>query len=275
MCAESICVGGDRDDEPCEVPRDCLGAICVGPPGCYDPDCCDKVCNFSPGFPLFTEFCCGGPIHPPPYCGDLADELCGPPYDCPGGGIETIDPANGVVDAATPYDPIGPGGLARITTITVTGPPDALASCWSLCETNASPLLHPPYSAALSYNEIIDVVESAYGRYTLTLLRPPTPGEITTVAYNDHSGGESYVRVFAHPGDVNGNHIALANDVDELMNILRGVADPRWGAYSADIDRSGAVAAPDLLALIDLLNGAGGQPPWLFTSVPTHDPECP
>ena len=83
------------------------------------------------------------------------------------------------------------------------------------------------------------------------------------------------MRIFAHPGDVDGNNIVNSGDVDELINVLRGVVDPAWGKHSADIDRSGAIAPADLLALIDVLVGAGGNPAWLLTSVTAFDPQCP
>ncbi|MCH7840019.1 MAG: hypothetical protein IID38_07265 [Planctomycetes bacterium] len=46
-------------------------------------------------------------------------------------------------------------------------------------------------------------------------------------------------------------------------------------ALSADIDRDGVIAPPDLLELIDLLIGTGAYDPWLGSTVPGDSTMCP
>ena len=55
------CRRGARDGEFCNPDRgnlDCRESFCAKFPGCEDLFCCTNVCEFGPGPPLFTGFCC-------------------------------------------------------------------------------------------------------------------------------------------------------------------------------------------------------------------------
>lgn len=96
----------------------------------------------------------------------------------------------------------------------------------------------------------------------LTLSKPIEPGTWTTI-----NTGELSVRLGYQPGDSNGDGVSSPPDILSLIDALNGVrADaPIW---STDIDRSGLAGPPDILRLIDLLNGAGGFEPWLNSTLP-------
>lgn len=88
LCASKVCVDGARDGAICEGLRDCRESWCEASPGCSDPYCCDAVCNFSPGPPLYTDFCCE--VHWDVACAELArDYLCF--ADCNDNGIPDED----------------------------------------------------------------------------------------------------------------------------------------------------------------------------------------
>lgn len=106
------------------------------------------------------------------------------------------------------------------------------------------------------------------GQYTITIERPITPGAVTTLTYTDASGTTTTGMFISHPGNVNGDDRTSVSDLLALINHLNGVSLPRFGNYSADIDRSGQMRAADLVRLIDLFNGAGAFDPWLGSSRP-------
>lgn len=56
----------------------------------------------------------------------------------------------------------------------------------------------------------------------------------------------------------------------ELIDILNTVSLPKWGSYSTDIDHSGVTGAPDILEIIDLLNGASMFTAWNNLSLPPN-----
>ncbi|UCC32727.1 MAG: hypothetical protein JSU86_10670 [Phycisphaerales bacterium] len=213
-----------------------------------------------------------GKTHDPstgdPIAGDLRiDVECTP---CPAGEATFIDPPDGVVDARQPH-PIGnPGTLQGIDTIIVGAPGGADATCFTLCETNENTALHPPYQPGFETNEIISVEYNGEGAYALTMKRPITPGEVTTISYTDGDGVASTGQFMSHPANVNSDGTAGPADILAVIDILNGVRPSPWGAYSADVDHSGAVGPPDILRVIDLLNHG-----WLDTSLPTNPGVCP
>jgi hypothetical protein len=71
------------------------------------------------------------------------------------------------------------------------------------------------------------------------------------------------------PADVSSDRTSSAPDILFLIDCLNGVRTcaPR----QCDTDRSNVCGPPDILRVIDLLNGAGAFDPWLNTNIPV----CP
>ncbi len=192
------------------------------------------------------------------------------PTFCPAGALTFVDPPDGVVDARQPH-PIGtPTALQGIDSIIVAAPDGAIATCFTLCETSGSETLHPPYEPGFESNEITGVEANGDGTYTVTLKRPITPGEVTTVTYRDNNGTTTTGSFTAHPANVNADSYAVPADILEIIEIINGVQTPLWGAYSSDIDHSSVTGPPDILRVIDLLNAG-----WLNTPLPTNAGTCP
>ncbi|MEK7731740.1 MAG: hypothetical protein AAB363_07765, partial [Planctomycetota bacterium] len=186
--------------------------------------------------------------------------------DCPGGEFTFTDPPIGVVDAGRPHDPNNAALLQGISTITATGPRDALASCFTLCETANGG--SPP-------NSIASVVEAPDETYTITLTRPITGGALTTITYTDIHLVKSTGRFTSHPGNVKGDATTSATDLQDLLDLLNGLGAPIWGNYSVDINRSGAFTPADLLEEIDLLTGGGAYDLWDGTINQNNSAVCP
>lgn len=98
----------------------------------------------------------------------------------------------------------------------------------------------------------------------VNLSAPITPGTWTTITHVD--SGVS-LRVASLPGDVNGDGTAAPPDILSLIDALNGVGDP-LPLWATDVDRSGETLPPDILRVIDLLNGAGVYESWLNRSLP-------
>lgn len=261
LCAELCNVCGNS-------PVDC----CVGTPegteipGCSDQTCCEKVC-------AEDSYCCekdwddacatDGFEHNGNGAQILCPDLCGGAA-CPAGEINWISPPDGVVDARQPHPPNDAGELQGIDTIVLTGPvnPYATLDCWSLVETG---------DGGLGANRITVLNTDSFGRYTLTLARPITPGEATTITYQDDGGGQTNGVFISHPGNVNADSQSSPSDILRLIDYINGVATSPWSIYSEDVDHSGLLGPPDILRTIDLLNGAGLFAPWLNTPLPTPD----
>ncbi len=175
---------------------------------------------------------------------------------CPVGDVEFTDPPNGVVDARQPNPTDDANILLGIETLVVTAPSGADMTCWSLCENAGDPA-----------NSITAVSEDM-GVYTITLARPITPGELTTVTYTDDDGGQTVGSFIAHPANVNGDDVSTAGDILALIDVINGVTEAAYGTFSSDIDHSGKASAEDVLALIELLDGIDAQEVWLNSVVP-------
>jgi len=202
--------------------------------------------------------------------------------DCPAGEItfvsappenEPTDPPNGVVAATRPHDPNSAASLLGIQVITAYGPGDALASCFTLCETtNGGPL-----------NSIAGVLEGPSGTYTITLTKPITAGELTTITYTDTHGLKSSGRFTSSPGNVNADPSTSASDVDAFFEALNGTTALVWGRYSGDVNLSydpilnptDYITPADGLEVIDLINGGGAYIPWDGAPNQSENPACP
>ncbi len=194
---------------------------------------------------------------------------------CPTGTITSAIPPSGTVDARVPFAPNTPfptwgigyplTGLQtdpdriRITLqnagVPVSGA-DKL-TCWTLCETGVS---------TASANKITTVLSMGSGQYEISLNRAITTNGVATIRY-EPSG--SFVEYTAHPGNVNADSLTNPADILRLIDSLNGLP-PALPIYQCDIDHSGVCMPPDIIAEIDLLNGANGWAVWNAVAKPTN-----
>ncbi len=198
------------------------------------------------------------------------DSTCDPDPctpSCPDVAIVEASPPEGTVDARQSHEPasalprqgIGSASDPIVLTLGVGG----LEHCFTLCETAAD--------LDLGANEIATVTDLGGGIYEMVLLRPITPGAATTIRYE---GSGEFVTYYSHPANVNGDSLADADDVSQLVGFLDGQIGAHHGMYSVDVDHSGTVTPADLLRLIDLLNGADSFDAWNGTLFPVNT-SCP
>lgn len=181
--------------------------------------------------------------------------------NCPGGTATFSNPMNNTVDARQPNPVNNLMPRQGIQTLTVTAPSGADPECFTLCET-----------AVLGNPNSITSVQASGNTYTLQLARPITPGAVTRIAYNPEFGPGSVGTFISHPANVNGDTTAAPTDILAIIDCLNNVnqmVNCPWGNYSRDIDHSGQFGAPDILRVIDLLNGADVFDVWNGTPRPS------
>ncbi len=222
--------------------------------GCANQTCCERVC-------AMDGWCCG--VEWDQICADEARQVCS--FSCPNDEIAWLDPPDGVVDARQPHDVADADALMGILSVTVAAPSGgADACCWTLCETEFGG--QPP-------NAIANVEDHGDDTYAINLVRPMTPGAVTTITYGD---GYATATFTAHPANVDGNIQANPADIVSLIDCLNGIEDwCPWGIYSCDIDHSGECAPADILRVIDLLGGAGAFDSWNHIDLPANPDICP
>lgn len=249
------------------------GHCCMDTPstGCTDETCCDTVCACDPYCceVIWDDACatmgfegsgCGAEV----LCTELCESLV-----CPPGDILFVEPPDGVVDARQPHPPQSALVLQGIDTFIVEAPPrsDAL-SCWTICETAVD---HTGVR-----NNVRHVSDNGDGTATVSLVRPITPGAVTTLTYTDDDGIATTGVFTSHPANVNADSQSSPSDILKVIDYLNGAAASRWGLYSEDIDHSGVLGPPDILRVIDLLNGAGEyERAWLNVWLPRCEDCCP
>jgi hypothetical protein len=240
---------------------DCCTAT-TGTAACTNESCCELVCACDP-FCCDTEWdaACSTTGFEGIGCG--AEMICAPLCGgCPDGAFHFVPP-DGVVDARQPFSPITGTPLLGIDEIVAIGPPGADPSCFSFCETEA-------HGAP---NGIVDINEVA-GVYTIELVRPITPGAVTTLTYTNAAGADTTGEFISHPANANGDDMANGADVEDLAGALGGPGSLPFGNFSRDIDHSNAFTPLDLLAGINLLNGSAMFEVWNNTPLPTSN-TCP
>ncbi len=235
-------------------------------PGCSDGLCCETVCACDP-------FCCE--VEWDEFCGGLGNEgsgcgaealcqvLCG--TQCPGGDVIWLSPPDGVIDARQTHPPNDPKQLQGIGTLNVSAPLDAARSeCWELCETANTGL----------ENGIDRVTVNGDDTLTITLLRPITPGAVTTITYLGSGATASFI---AHPGNVNRDGFSNAADITAMLDC---VANAVAGAeacdeWQCDADHSDRCTPADVLRVIDIENGAAQHHRWMGSQLPSAAGICP
>ncbi len=291
----------------------CTTGSCCTPGGCEDiisgqlatEAFCGASGQFIGGIRCRGGICTAG--SPPKSCSSNAD--CGSDGPCLCNGVEctlsspealqpspcidpcsvgTIDksspltkPVDLVVDARYPHLPNNPSAklgigepngpaIDQIKIKLVDGGAPVIGAdrveCWCLCETGPDPDLGP--------NSITCVDDKGDGVYEIHLSRPITAGKATTISYRHSS---EYMSYLSNPANVNGDSFSAPVDILNLIDCLsaggQGPYCP-FGLYSCDIDHSNLCAPADILAEIDLLNGASGFQPWNGIPKPPVSP-CP
>lgn len=209
--------------------------------------------------------------------------ICGFEHICPFVEIVAADPPDGTRDARQPH-PVGDNSLGARQGIgspnTYTGGPEPIIltldsategvinhDCWTLCESGIEDTEGDP----LDPNQVVCVTDTGNGDYEILLERPISAGHWTTIT---HEGDGSYVTYSSLPADANDSGTSMANDITEHINCcLNQVCTPAHGDYTCDTDHSGLASFPDVLRLIDLLNGAGSFVVWNATTISSND--CP
>jgi hypothetical protein len=182
------------------------------------------------------------------------------PPTCPAGTVTFIDPPDGVIDARQPHALRDPQQALGIRTMIVSAPPGAEnPDCWAVC------------AEAAELEGIAAVEAMPGGTLRVHLAQPIRPGTSVTLMYGD---GQASATFTSHPGNVNGDAQTDSRDVLSIIDYLNGTQQAPWGLYSSDVDHSGLLAPADILAVTDLLNGAGAFDPWDQSLLPAA-PSCP
>ncbi len=182
-----------------------------------------------------------------------------------------VEPTDGFYDARQPHPVDDASTLQGVASFAVQAPANADfgdGACWSLCETNHNPTVHP----GLGPNAIASVLDNGGGMYTVTLSRPITHGEVTTLTYTSKSGLTVVTGTFYFlPGDAGADGTSAPADVLAVIDSLNGVT--LLPVSQVDMDRDGTPAQADILRVIDLLNGADVFEP--FVNVTIDGTGCP
>ena len=195
-------------------------------------------------------------------CNDPPPPVC----PCPVGSVRWVLPQSGIIDARRPHPANDLTMAEGISIFTAETPREAdRAECWSVC---GSPDLPPG-------NTIADLFETNGVMTSLVLQHAITPGTSTLIAYTDGSGAVTRGVFTSHPGNVNADQIADAQDVFWVVGLLSGLVELPFDLASGDINRSGRITSLDILEEIDLLNGAGSFQAWNQTPRPIEPSSCP
>lgn len=260
-----------------------LTISCGAPPNENCPgtgDCCDGA---GTGTPACTDTtCCNRVCALDPFCCDVEwDEFCATNgFEDSGIGAAVLCPdlcgptcADGPVEFIDPVDGTVDAGRPHVQ-----GDPSALLGIDRIRVSapagsdNLDCWALCETASGDTPNSIVSVDDSGGGEFTINLARPITAGAVTTIT---HIASGTIGSFIAHPANVNGDSASGAPDIIVLIDVINGSTAPLFGNYSVDIDRGGAVGAPDITALIDLLNGASGFTPWNGVSKPVADGVCP
>ncbi len=240
-CNWWVCRAAEGD---CCISRDTLG--------CSNPDCCNETCDADP-------WCCE--VAWDDVCVERARFLCN--WSCSTSQFEWIDPPAGTIDARQPHPPDAPDEPQGISSVTVAAHEHSGACCWTVCEDGDG---YPP-------NGIHAITSNGDGTYRVELARPITPGEWTTLAYGSYT--HQTASFGALPGDANGDRVVDPSDIIAIVDQINGVIELPFGMYGCDMDRDGTCATPDIVRLIDLLNGADEGSPWMDATLTESGPSCP
>jgi len=166
--------------------------------------------------------------------------------------IQSGDPPDCSIDARYPHDPDDKSNILGrgIVIVNFDCSPDILES--------ESFSVTPP--GVTSVIEIIPTIK--LHSFGLRLSQPIVSGDWTCI---EHTISQSMICLGSLPGDVNGDSLSNENDVKSLIEHIHGLIIPPLNQWQCDIDRSGDCKPMDILAVIDLLNGASMFDAWFGT----------
>lgn len=261
---EQACLHCQFDFE-CSPSTDCRQARCSAGE-CFE---IDRVGSCDDGlFCTTTDFCANGECvgtGSPCKAGESCDEetLSCLPFGCPDTSIQFSDPPTGIIDARRPHPPWA-NDIAGRTGIGGQGEPIFLHLGVGGAQPHCFDLEETAVEKGLGDNIVASVTETEPRIFQIFLARPITSGAVTRLFYVDGSS----TALVSHPGNVNIDGFADGDDVVSLMAYLTNDLDPPFGVFSFDVDHSGEAGLPDLIALIDVLNGADLLTPWMGTPNP-------
>ncbi len=187
------------------------------------------------------------------------------PSNCPAAALVDIRPESGIVDARQP-SPHQDDSLAARTGIGSSDEPiqvnlgvtGAAGPCFTLCETMPD--------VDLGENEVLSAVEEPEGVYTVVLARPITSGAVSVLSYD----GAAIATYVSHPGNSDAGPKCDGDDVEFLGKVLIDGDDAPYEEYSYDMNHNGAGDLGDVLAAINLINGAEEYAEWGGSDLPTN-----
>lgn len=183
---------------------------------------------------------------------------------CPAEGIEWLWPPDGAIDARDPFRAPGEHGFSGISELLVRSPLPLREACWQISETE--PLYVGGMVPAAPPIAIEAVTFDGDDLYRVLLNRPITPGGCTTLTYGGDGNTSASARFCSLPGDVNGDGCAGAPDIVALIDVLNGVRGAQTGDLSSNCDGNSATGPADIVCIIDLLNVG-----WNGTCVPNPE----
>lgn len=185
---------------------------------------------------------------------------------CPSDGIEWLWPPDGAIDARDPFRNPGPDGFSGITEILIRSPLPLREECWQITETEPAEPNEPLTIPAAPPNAIRSITHEGDDNYRIALDRPITPGACTTLTYAVEEGAEASARFCALPGDVGGNGCTGPPDIVALIDALNGKKSPPFGTLSGNCDGNSATGPSDISCIIDLMNAG-----WLGVCLPPSE----
>lgn len=226
----------------------CGAGTCSGTPtgACCDDTACSDV----------TQAQCTGD-----YLGD-GSTCAGNP--CQASTCTTLvsDPAECAIDARRTHSPASPGTPEGWNSVVLTFDCDTSNHTMGDYSVAAFATGTPP--AAPTVTQIAPSGNSI----TLTLSGPIPSGAWTCITYVP-AGLQTCLGFL--PGDVSADRATTPSDILKLIDHLNNIVVPPLPQSQCDIDRSNACLAPDIITLIDLLNGSNTFQVWNQRNLPV----CP
>ncbi len=165
-----------------------------------------------------------------------------------------ISPANCIIDARRPFPPGTPAQRQGITSQiwTFSQFPGATEDAPNDFTVRQVPPTTPPVPPTVA-----SVTQGPGNTVTLNFSAPIQPNKWTCIK---HIATNTERCIGYLPGDVNGDRTALPIDIIDLVDNLNGLRNPPYPKNMCDIDHSSVCSPADLVAEVDLLNGASGYP---------------
>lgn len=168
-------------------------------------------------------------------------------------GILSTVPANCSVDARRPHAPNVPGTPQGYNSIALTF--DAGCNLAGAAPGDFSVACNPAGAPCPTVSNVNTVDQTV----TVTLSSVIPAGKWTCIT---HTASGDQACVGSLPGDASGNLTTAPADILDIIDNLNGVRVPALTLDHCDMDRSGQCLPADIIAEIDMLNGANGFIVW-------------